>query len=121
MILVKISLFRKPIIIININNLFDKVPCVTKDGKPKPNASKVDAYGPGLDPESVFPGKPTNFIVDASRTGEAPVDVSIENSDGSPIENLRKPSIINKGDGIHEVTYVPPPVGDPYEVRIFQI
>merc|ERR1712223_151825 len=95
-----------------------RVPCVTKDGKPKPNASKVDAYGPGLDPESVFPGKPTNFIVDASRTGEAPVDVSIENGYGSPIENLRKPSIIDKGDGIHEVTYVPPPVGDPYEVSV---
>ena len=46
------------------------------------------------------------------------MDVSIENCDGSPIENLRKPSITDKGDGIHEVTYVPPPVGDPYEVCI---
>ena len=93
------------------------MPCVTKDGKPKPNANKVDAYGPGLDPESVFPGKPTNFIVDASKTGEAPVGVSIENNDGSPIPNLRKPSVTDKGDGIYDVQYVPPPVGDPYEVR----
>ena len=94
------------------------MPCVTKDGKPKPNASKVDAYGPGLDPESVFPGKPTNFIVDASKTGEAPVDVNIENNDGSPIPNLRKPSITDKGEGIYDVSYVPPPVGDPYEVSV---
>ena len=70
-----------------------------------------------MDPASVFPGKPTNFTVDASRTGEAPVDVSIENSDGLPIPNLRKPTITDKGDGTHDVTYVPPPVGDPYEVK----
>ena len=95
-----------------------RVPCVTRDGKPKPNASKVDAYGPGLDPESVFPGKPTHFIVDASKTGEAPVDVTIEDGDGIPIQNLRKPSITNKGEGIYDVSYVPPPVGDPYEVSV---
>ena len=95
-----------------------RVPCVTRDGKPKPNASKVDAYGPGLDPESVFPGKPTHFIVDASKTGEAPIDVTIEDGDGVPIQNLRKPSITNKGEGIHDVSYVPPPVGDPYEVSV---
>ena len=95
-----------------------RVPCVTRDGKPKPNASKVDAYGPGLDPESVFPGKPTHFIVDASKTGEAPVDVTIEDGDGIPIQNLRKPSITNKGEGIYDVSYVPPPVGDPYDVSV---
>ena len=28
-----------------------------------------------------------------------------------------QPVITDKGDGTHEVSYVPPPVGDPYEVR----
>ena len=26
------------------------MPCFTRDGKRKPNANKVEAYGPGLDP-----------------------------------------------------------------------
>ena len=37
-----------------------RVPVATRDGAPKkPNAGKVRAYGPGLEPGSVFPGKPT--------------------------------------------------------------
>jgi len=50
------------------------VPAVTRDGKPKPDASKVTAYGPGLEPGQVLPGKPAHFTVDASRTNpDAPV------------------------------------------------
>ena len=29
-----------------------------------------------------------------------------------------KPVITHKGDGTHEVSYVPPPVGDPYEIAV---
>ena len=36
---------------------------------------------------------------------------------GSRRNTLCQPVISDKGDGIHEVSYVPPPVGDPYEVR----
>ena len=54
-----------------------QVPVTTKDGKPKIDPRKVKAYGPGLEPESIFPGKPTSFIVDASETGEAPLEVII--------------------------------------------
>ena len=36
-----------------------RVPVTTRDGRPKANAGKVRAYGPGLEPGSVFPGKPT--------------------------------------------------------------
>jgi hypothetical protein len=89
------------------------VPVVTKDGKPKADARKVVAYGPGLEPGQVLPGKPAAFTVDSSATGEAPVEVGIT-SDGKNVS--RKPTIVKKGDGIHEVSYVPPPVGDPYEV-----
>ena len=89
-----------------------QVPCFTRDGKRKPNANKVEAYGPGLDPGAVLPGKPTQFTVDASKTGEAPVKVEIETEDGKVPSRSIKPN----GDGTHEVTYVPPPVGEPYLV-----
>ena len=89
------------------------MPCYTRDGKPKPNANKVEAYGPGLEPGSVLPGKPTHFTVDASKTGEAPVEVEVETEDGK----LPPRSVRPNGDGTHEVTYVPPPVGEPYLVN----
>ena len=38
------------------------MPCYTRDGKPKPNANKVEAYGPGLEPGSVLPGFATNLF-----------------------------------------------------------
>ena len=47
-----------------------QVPVTTKDGKPKVDPRKVRAYGPGLEPENIFPGKPTSFVVDASKTGK---------------------------------------------------
>ena len=91
-----------------------RVPVATRDGKPKPNANKVHAYGPGLEPGSVFPGKPTSFTVDSSDTGAAPVEVEITNGQGQKVG--KKPSVSEKGDGLHGVTYVPPLVGEPYEV-----
>ena len=68
------------------------MPVATRDGKPKPNANKVRAYGPGLEPGSVFPGKPTSFTVDASDTGAAPVDVEITGGggDGQKVKNSTK-------------------------------
>lgn len=67
----------------------------------------------GLEPGKVLPGKPTNFTVDSTATGDAPVDVGIT-SNGKNV--ARKPTVTKKGDGIHDVSYVPPPVGDPYDV-----
>ena len=32
--------------------------------------------------------------------------------------SFSKPIITDKGDGTHEVSYVPPPVGDPYEIAV---
>ena len=89
------------------------MPVVTKDGKPKADARKVVAYGAGLEPGQVLPGKPATFTVDSTATGAAPVDVAIS-SNGKNV--ARKPTVVKKGDGIHDVTYVPPPVGDPYDV-----
>lgn len=90
---------------------------MTRDGKPKPNADKVEAYGPGLDPDGVFPGSPTHFTVDASNTGEAPLDVKVADENGKILS--RKPIITSKGDGIHDVSYVPPARGEECMVRDF--
>ena len=63
-----------------------------------------------------MPGKPASFSVDSSKTVPAPIEVEIE-VDGK-LSN-RKPSISQTGPGLHDVTYVPPPVGQPYQVRNF--
>lgn len=91
------------------------MPCTESDDRAKADASKVKAYGPGLDPEGVTPGKPTHFMVDASRTGKAPIDVKLADKHGKVLP--RKPTIINQGDGTHEVSYVPPSVADDCQVR----
>lgn len=54
-------------------------------------------------------------MVDASRTGEAPVAVKVTDKHGNVLS--KKPTIINKGDGTHTVLYVPPTeVGDESQV-----
>lgn len=66
-----------------------QVPVTTKDGKPKVDPRKVKAHGPGLEPEKILPGMPTSFIVDASETGVAPLEVTIgdENRDLQGVED----------------------------------
>ncbi len=34
-------------------------------------------------------------------------------------QGAKAPVIATKPDGTHDVTYVPPPVGEPYEVGLF--
>ena len=41
------------------------------------DASKVKAFGPGLEKGKVQPGVPTNFTIDSSKTGPATIDVDI--------------------------------------------
>jgi len=77
--------------------------------------SKVKAFGPGLEKGKVLPGKPASFSVDSSKTGPAPIEVEIE-ADGKA--SSRKPSITQAGPGLHDVTYVPPPVGQPYQIGV---
>lgn len=91
-----------------------QVPAETRDGKPKVDPGKVRAYGPGLEPGQVLPGKPTNFKVDATETGPAPLAVDIRNERGHRVP--KRPSILENGDGTFDVSYVPPPVGEPYQV-----
>ncbi len=88
----------------------------TRDGLPKPDARKVRAYGPGLEPGAVLPGKPARFTVDTSDTNpNAPISVGIRDPDGKKV-GPREPVVNKTYDGNMEVSYVPPPVGEPYEV-----
>ncbi len=95
-----------------------QVPVATRDGKPKPNAKKVRAYGPGLEPGQVLPGKPAHFTVDSTDTAPAPVDVSIRDADGNAFKGARAPVVATGPDGLHDVSYVPPPVGEPYDIVV---
>lgn len=90
------------------------VPVTTRDGKPKADARKVVAYGTGLEPGQVVPGRPAVFTVDSTATGEAPVEVEV-----TPNGKLggKKPIVTKKAIGLHDVTYVPPIAGNPYDVR----
>ena len=81
--------------------------------------SKVLAYGPGLEPGQVMPGRPATFTVDSSRTGPAPLEVEIETDLGRG--STRKPSLTETAPGTHDVTYVPPPVGHPYQVSLLSL
>lgn len=67
------------------------------------------------------------FTVDSTRTSPAKVEVDIEGGNGTTTTSsssssggggskTRKPVISQKAEGIHEVTYVPPPVGEVYQV-----
>ena len=76
------------------------------------------AYGPGLEQENILPGKPISFIVDATETAPAPLEVDVRSKDENKDFGVRKsPIIAEEDDGTHHVTYIPPPVGEPYEVR----
>ena len=63
-----------------------------------------------------MPGRPTSFTIDSSKTGPAPIEVEVESEGGAV--STRKPSLVETGPGKHEATYVPPPVGKPYQVSL---
>ena len=86
-------------------------PVIGGKGSGQADPAKVRAYGPGLEEGKVMPGRPASFTVDSSKTGPAPLTVDMDSGPGG-----RKPSIGQTGPGRHEVTYVPPPVGQPYQV-----
>ena len=87
-------------------------PIIGGKGSGEADPAKVKAYGPGLEEGKVMPGKPASFTVDSSRTGPAPLEVDLENGGSG-----KEPAIREIGAGKHEVTYVPPLVGEPYQVR----
>ncbi len=112
------------------------------------DASKVKAFGPGLEKNKVQPGVPANFSIDSSKTGPASIDVDISGAyhriykiynvftwffmnrniksvffyllDANGRKLGESPRIVpTDKDGVHAVTYLPPDEPDtPYQVRI---
>ncbi|XP_012277113.1 filamin-A isoform X2 [Orussus abietinus] len=82
--------------------------------KDESNATDVTAYGPGLEPEKVREGIPAKFMVDTSKAESAQLDVKLKTDKGQ----VQKPEIKNRGDGIYEVTYQPPPAGSNLQIGV---
>lgn len=79
------------------------------------DAALVNAFGPGLQPSTCRAGVPVSFKIDSSRSGRAPLAVSIL----SDRENLpKRPDVIDHGDGTYTVTYVPPAEGTNLQAQI---
>lgn len=79
------------------------------------DASKVTASGPGVDPENCRATSELTFKVNAKKSAKAPLDVQVS-TDKGPI--AEKPIIKDNGDGTFDVSYKPPPVGSPCNVKV---
>lgn len=79
------------------------------------DASKVKAFGPGIEPNQCRAGQKLPFTVDASKSGKAPLDVQVT-SDKGPVPV--KPEIVDKGNNTFDVSYVPPPEGSKCNVKV---
>ncbi|XP_066588237.1 filamin-A isoform X2 [Prorops nasuta] len=86
-----------------------KVPVVIES-----NATNVDAYGPGLQPEMVREAVPAKFLVDTSKCEPATLDVRLKTDRGQ----IQKPEIQSLGDGLYEVTYLPPAAGSNIQIGV---
>ncbi|CAD6204963.1 GSCOCG00003073001-RA-CDS [Cotesia congregata] len=64
---------------------------------------KVEVHGPGIQPEGVARDKPTQFIVDARKAGQAPLDVTIQDALGRDVPV----KLENKHDGTVQAHYAP--------------
>lgn len=75
-------------------------------------ASKVSAYGPGL--EDVRANVPAKFIVDTLKCDRGQLDIMLKTNKGQ----VQKPVIERREDGLFEVTYQPPPAGSTLQVGV---
>jgi len=69
----EVEVFRK--FHMHASNIFLNVSGGKGDGPA--DASKVKAFGPGLEKGKVLPGVPANFTIDSSKTGPGSIDVDI--------------------------------------------
>lgn len=70
--------------------------------------SKVKVYGPGIEYGEVREGIPTYFNVDVGLAGPGKISVQLTNSEGKSLEDIR---VVDKGDGLYAVHFVPPKEG----------
>lgn len=64
---------------------------------------KIKVFGPGVEPNGVEMGKKTSFTIDHKDAGTAPLEVKVNDSKGNSIPV----QIVEKGEGIKNVTYAP--------------
>ncbi|XP_015127266.1 filamin-A isoform X2 [Diachasma alloeum] len=74
----------------------------------------VIAYGPGLEPEMVREGVPAQFMVDTSKCPGEQLNVKLKTDKGQ----MQKPKIESRGNGLYEVTYMPPAAGANIQVDV---
>ncbi|XP_022254826.1 filamin-A-like, partial [Limulus polyphemus] len=70
------------------------------------DASKVQAYGPGVESENCRVDLPLQFTVDAKKVPQAPLAVEVQSEYGAM---PKKPEIKDRGDSLYDVTYFAPP------------
>lgn len=58
-------------------------------------------FGPGVEPEGVQTGRPTEFTIDAREAGKAPLHVTVMDVDYNPV-NV---TVRDLGDGTYKVQY----------------
>lgn len=74
--------------------------------------SKVTAYGAGL--EAVRENVPAKFIVNTWKCNPAQLDITLKTDKGQ----VQNPIIKDRGDGLYEVIYQPPPAGSNLQVKV---
>jgi len=67
------------------------------------DASKVKAYGPGLETTGQIIGKPVEFTVDTHNAGDAPLRVQAIDQEYEPVDV----QVRNNGNGTHTCRYTP--------------
>ncbi|XP_015175448.1 PREDICTED: filamin-A isoform X4 [Polistes dominula] len=67
------------------------------------DAEKVEVHGPGIQPDSVAKDKPTHFIVDPRKAGQAPLEVVIQDVFGRQVPVRLE----EKRDGTVQANYTP--------------
>ncbi|XP_034935901.1 filamin-A isoform X1 [Chelonus insularis] len=78
------------------------------------DASDVRAYGSGLEPELIRDAVPAQFVVDTTKCAPAQLDIKLKTDKGQ----IQKPDIKSRGNGIYEVTYLPPAAGSNIELGV---
>ena len=64
---------------------------------------KVEVHGPGIQPDGVPSNKPTHFIVDSRKAGQAPLEVKIQDGLGRQVPL----KVDDKRDGTVQCHYTP--------------
>ncbi|XP_035238872.1 LOW QUALITY PROTEIN: filamin-A-like [Anguilla anguilla] len=64
---------------------------------------KVKAYGPGVQASGVAVNRPTEFTVDATQGGTAPLKIQVQDGEGGPVDVQVK----DNGNGTYSCSYTP--------------